>query len=69
MKKGATHPLLLLIFIQGKQILKEWPKATSVHGDRAGARPLEKCRLESSQQLLTFVTLPLKQLSIMYILP
>jgi hypothetical protein len=30
----------------------------SVHGDRAGARPLEKCRLESSQQLLTFRNTP-----------
>jgi hypothetical protein len=40
-EKGALHPLLLLIFIQEKETLKEWPKATSVHGDRAGARPLE----------------------------
>jgi hypothetical protein len=41
MKKGALYPLLLLIFIQEKETLQEWPKATSVHGDRAGARPLE----------------------------
>jgi hypothetical protein len=53
-EKGVSYPLLLLIFIQSKGTLKEWPKATSVQGDRAGARPLEKCRLEKQSTTAYF---------------
>jgi hypothetical protein len=44
-------------------------KATSVHGDRAGARPLVDVGWKAVNNCLSCITLPLKQLSIMYILP